>query len=81
MACPTCDHMMQGVGYGIFHCQRCGTMINPGGSVTMPALVTRLREFERQWIGNDEYPPLTKEWRTAGFAESINVPSARTQRS
>jgi hypothetical protein len=29
MACITCSHTMAGIGYGMFHCARCGTLYLP----------------------------------------------------
>jgi transposase len=45
MACPTCDHTMQGVGNGAFWCPRCGTIQLAPNTFEMPMLVSRTREF------------------------------------
>lgn len=76
MACPSCDCTMQGLGYGIFHCPRCGTTLNADGSYSIPALVHRCRNFEDQVIGRktDRYDEV---WRRTGIAESINIPANR----
>lgn len=44
MACSTCTHTMHGLGYGIFHCPRCGT-VKYDDTVIVPALVGRVKEF------------------------------------
>ncbi len=71
MACPTCSHTMQGLGYLMFHCPRCGTVKNADGSFTTPALVIRCRDFEKQCIGKITQRH-DQTWRRTGVAESIN---------
>jgi hypothetical protein len=80
MACQTCGGTMQGVGYGIFHCPRCGTMKNLDGSLTTPALVTRCREFEEALVNPATGPVganLRLLWHTEGIDESIRPPGQR----
>jgi tRNA(Ile2) C34 agmatinyltransferase TiaS len=78
MSCPTCSHTMQGVGYGVFHCPRCGTMKGPIGEVVTPALVERCREYERGALDMDTDPVAVSEWERLGIAESINTPANRS---
>ena len=51
MACPTCDHTMQGLGNGWwFWCPRCGTIRERGSSFDdheAPKLVETVRHFLR----------------------------------
>lgn len=81
MACPTCDHTMEGIGYGFFHCPRCGTMRNGDGSLTVPALVERCREFAGNAITaakvdrHEEW--VLRQWHRLGIAESISTPENR----
>ena len=82
MSCPTCDHTMAGIGYGMFHCARCGSLdLGDGvpGPIVIPALVMRAREFETHPL----LPLLAvkgeigKLWLRLGIAESINTPDNR----
>lgn len=74
MSCPTCDHTMQGIGYGMSHCPRCGTLVgcHADGSVTVPALVGRCRKF-----GDTLGPAWSALWHRLGIRESINKPEDR----
>lgn len=48
MACPTCDHTMQGIGtQGAFWCPRCGTIMS-GFVPESPWLVKRCRHFHTE---------------------------------
>lgn len=64
MACPTCDHTMHGVGHGVFHCPRCGTLTGcyADGSASVPSLVGRVRKL----IGTAK-----------GHADTLTYPEAR----
>lgn len=67
---------MEGIGYGMFHCPRCGTLLNcpVDGAVNVPALVERLRDF----IDTAEMGPVAEMlWNKLGIAESINTPENR----
>jgi hypothetical protein len=78
MTCPTCDATMQGIGYGMFHCPRCGTLKGcpVDGAVVTPALVGRCREFQRSHGTNfDEY--MGADWDRLGIPEAINPPATR----
>lgn len=76
MPCPSCSHTLQGIGYGMYHCPRCGTLTNCpiDGAVSVPALVQRCRDFA---------PALTtyqvETWNRLGIAESINTPAERVK--
>ena len=74
MPCPTCDHTMEGLGYGIFQCRRCGTT-KMNDSFFIPALVERCRRFEQSQI--ETFNSIDDRWRTLGVAESINIPANR----
>jgi hypothetical protein len=84
---------MEGVGSGVFHCPRCGTLkmetveqLGPGGSnpsiretFYVPKLVERCRAFAA-----DALLPLLavqgevgKLWHRLGIMESINKPEDR----
>lgn len=81
MACPTCDHTLEGVGNGVFHCPRCGTMVTRGlGELvaTVPKLVTRCREFGRT-MSADEDAMLLTLWVGLGIDESIYLPAERAK--
>jgi len=79
MSCPTCNATMHGVGYGMFHCPRCGTLTNcpSDGCVTVPALVERCRKLPDQL----RFMPLAFDecWHRSGIAESIRQPSVEAQ--
>jgi hypothetical protein len=72
MPCPTCDHTLNGIGYGMFHCPRCGTLVgyHAHGSAMMPALVGRLRELKKM-IRNCTAATIFQEWNRLGVNESI----------
>ena len=72
MSCATCDATIHGVGYGMFHCPRCGTFRSADGMTTTPALVARCREFETE-LG----PFWGKLWHKTGIAEAIHQPERR----
>lgn len=69
MSCPTCDHTLNGIGHGMFHCPRCGTLTNcqVEGAVTVPSLVERVRRFGREAPFGD-WGPI---WHRVGIQESI----------
>lgn len=73
MACSTCAHTMHGIGYGMFWCPRCGSLLHEAMSI--PALVLRCRDFE------GKFPPTdlasAKDWHRLGIRESINLPENR----
>jgi hypothetical protein len=75
MSCPTCGHTMQGIGYGMFHCPRCGTVQSAEGTVTVPALVERCRKLPDQM----RFMPLafSEAWYRLGIEEAINTPENR----
>lgn len=85
MSCPTCDHTLEGIGYGMFHCPRCGTLKGcpNADAVFVPALVERCRNFMTHMT--DEEGPLTagqrltfrQEWHRLGVNESTNTPENR----
>ncbi|HYH69406.1 MAG TPA: hypothetical protein VD866_32225 [Urbifossiella sp.] len=83
MTCPTCDHTLTGIGYGMAHCPRCGTLAHcpADGAVAVPALVARCRRFETSLraAGNVEVmaPDLVGDWRQLGIREAINRPGDR----
>ncbi len=68
---------MHGIGHGMFHCPRCGTLQGcyADGSVTVPALVLRCRFFVQAVIGDSD--EALHRWRTLGIAEAIDVPQDR----
>ena len=78
MSCPTCDHTMHGIGYGMFHCPRCGTLTgaHADGSVTVPALVERVRTFY-----DLHYEELRMDqraaWHRIGIGEASDAPDDR----
>lgn len=72
MACPTCSHTMQGLGYGIFHCPRCGTMKGED-AVTVPALVARCKIFKENAEDGRGLSPFSEHlWHKLGIDESIS---------
>lgn len=78
MPCPTCDHTMWSIQYGVFWCPRCGTL-NTGDSVSSPLLLKRCRDFERAMRNKfDDDPADMEKWKRLGIAESINKPEDRT---
>lgn len=87
MACPTCDHTMQSVGFaeGRHHywCPRCGTLRStaPGGfdADEAPKLVGRCREFEKDYVVPCGSGMTEREWIASGIRESINKPEDRPQ--
>lgn len=82
MPCPTCDHTVQGIGFGMFWCPRCGTLIwhtGAGKAVDVPKLVERCRKLEAAHVGASPGVGLnlTLDWHRLGLAESINKPEDR----
>jgi hypothetical protein len=77
MVCPTCDHTLQSLGHGLFHCPRCGTLVGSqaDGSADVPALVKRCRGFQREFRGSVEYH--TTLWIRLGIHECIDTPAER----
>jgi len=81
--CPCCSHTLNGIGYGMWHCPRCGTLAGcyADGSVTIPAIVERCRKFERGLFGimveELTVSSVRQEWKSYGIAESINLKEAR----
>jgi hypothetical protein len=87
MACPTCNHMLEGIGHREFHrfwyCHRCGTLVEESRSshgaaewvilsISPPKLVDRCREFaEKMNLGPLSNSIAVDEWRRLGIAESI----------
>lgn len=84
MPCPTCSATMHCLGTmkgrAHYHCPRCGTCrMKTGGHVhdTVPALVTRCRQFEADaparfgeaWTGS--------HWHRLGILEAIHPPGER----
>lgn len=78
MSCPTCDHSMQGIGYGAFWCPRCGTLKASDDSVSSPALVERCRKYHDLVDGGRGMVPFNENlWRKLGVADSIALPERR----
>lgn len=83
MACGTCDHTMHSVGYGIFHCPRCGTLagVYCDGTVTAPALVAKCRAFGaalwRVAAAHRETLELWRHWLGLGLEDAIFTPGER----
>lgn len=82
MACPTCDHTMEGLDCGYYWCPRCGTLKEQQGMerVQPPKLVERCREFERdvtKKLSGNWLDDVLIEWNRLGIAESINPPGRR----
>jgi ribosomal protein L37AE/L43A len=75
MACPTCDHTMEGIGYGMFQCPRCGTVLSANGSVTVSALVMRCRKLAEE-SAQGEWNVLKR----LGILEAIYIPENRPYR-
>jgi hypothetical protein len=73
MSCPTCDHTLEGIGHGMFHCPRCGTLINcpADGAIHVPALVARCRMFEPRL--QDLCKSIVESWCRLGIEESIHT--------
>jgi tRNA(Ile2) C34 agmatinyltransferase TiaS len=74
VSCPTCSHTMAGLGYGNFHCARCGTVLS-NGAIYVPALVSRCREFSKTITGSCALH--AHEWSRLGIHEAINTPEHR----
>jgi hypothetical protein len=72
MPCPVCSHTLDGISHGMFHCPRCGTLVNcPAvGDVCVPALVRRCDDFARR-LSPDRDALLLQRWHSLGIAESI----------
>ena len=77
MACPSCSHMMEGFSNlpdpTVFWCPRCGT-VRRNGSVSVPNLVPRCREFGELLHSDDAFDVLDDEWHNLGIDESIYMP-------
>ena len=77
MACPSCQHTMQGLGEGIFWCPRCGS-IRYQGLVSVPCLVHRVRELHdamKAAVGFSAWD--ISKWNELGLLESIDLPGNR----
>jgi hypothetical protein len=79
MACPTCNHTMQGVGnaggVSVMWCPRCGT-VKHENFITVPKLVERCQRFEK--LIDPDFPPLWAiDWHYFGIGESIHKPEDR----
>ena len=72
MPCPTCDHTVQGIGYGLYHCPRCGTYIDEDGSAKVPALIARLIRFRQELTEAQR-----DVWHALGIDECILLPGER----
>ena len=84
--CPVCTHTVSCVTGGVWHCERCGTVVTSLDSVYMPKLVDRCRMFEDVLLAGEILDPeqdtvtidkLRAEWRKIGIAESIHPPEKR----
>lgn len=74
MPCVTCGHTMEGIGHGMFHCPRCGTLINRVSDyASVPALVGRCLSFKA--AGLTDAQNLT--WRQLGIEEATKMPAHR----
>ncbi len=78
MSCPTCDHTLSGIGHGMFHCPRCGTLVNNPveGACHVPALIRRCREFRRH-MSADMDSLLIRRWTIIGIEDSVALPAER----
>lgn len=84
MPCPTCDHMLTGLGHGLFWCPRCGTIKDMTNDITdtaVPKLVDRCREFD-DWFEQFRPNPvpfvaLWHCWHRIGIDEAIHHPEHR----
>jgi predicted RNA-binding Zn-ribbon protein involved in translation (DUF1610 family) len=72
MACGTCGHTMQSLGYGAFWCPRCGTILHDD-AVSTPALVKRCRLYALHMPHEDP----AWQWMRLGIKEAINAPGER----
>lgn len=74
MPCPTCDATMELIGLGIFHCPRCGTVLNAGllGAVVVPKLVGRCQQFQREM--GEANAGLKAAWAILGIREAVSRP-------
>lgn len=79
MACPSCDHTMQGLGHGAMWCPRCGTTKTEAGTFYTPALVSRCRSFAESLFGLGASHWARHEWKKLGIAESINLSANRQE--
>lgn len=73
MSCPTCDHTLAGIGHGMWHCGRCGTLKLCDGGYAVPALVGRCRDFDAYLFGQR----IRQIWAKLGIAEAMQPPESR----
>lgn len=76
MSCPTCGHTMACITSGVYHCERCGTLINChviSGQSVIPKLVERCRNFFQTATPRGWEP----DWDMMSIAESINLSEDR----
>lgn len=71
MACPTCDHTMQGLGDQWSWCPRCGT-VRGHAAHSVPTLVMRVQNLLH---GADA--DTRETCRRLGILESISAPEER----
>ena len=75
MACPTCDHTMQGVSEWVWWCPRCGTIKDPSG-ITKPKIVERVANL-RDFFDNDNDDPIVVMLNQMGISEAIGKHAER----
>jgi hypothetical protein len=70
---------MEGLGYGIFHCPRCGTVKGSPTpeAVFVPALVERCRQFHREALAARYAERLADVWHRVGMDKAISMPENR----
>lgn len=82
MPCPTCSHTLASVALRVFHCERCGTVVQPNFAgpdhVTVPKLVVRvgmLQNLMTERVGFSRWDQ--EAWTQIGLFECIQTEDQR----
>lgn len=83
MACPTCDHTMQGVRHHVYWCPRCGTLkienTHSGHhDVQSPKVVDRARQVVQYFDSESDAHHLARA-QSSGLLEAIELPHNRVK--
>jgi len=78
VVCTECGEIMESIGQNMFHCPRCGVLLNypADGEVVRPKLVEHCREFSLAL-----YPHQYAEWTEVGIADAIGLPGISAERA
>jgi len=78
MACPTCDHTMQGLRHHVYWCPRCGTIklentTSGHHDIEAPKVVAAARQVV-QYFDNDKDQHHLQRTTASGLADALTPP-------